>query len=161
MKTDSFSQKYGLPLVVMTVFLWIGFVCSISFMEAWVKFRTPNMTLPVGLAIGKVVFAALNKVEWVFAGILALTSVFQRERGKSTILLCIPILILVFQTFYLLPILNARSDALSQGLTLPKSYDHFYYIFVEVVKVVSLFIFGVQKIIDLRGKLTPPGSPQN
>ena len=29
------------PLAVVAVFLWIGFVCAISFMEAWLKFQAP------------------------------------------------------------------------------------------------------------------------
>jgi len=51
---------------LMCIFLWAGFVCAISFMEAWLKFRAPGVTLPIGLGIGKLIFAALNKVEWVF-----------------------------------------------------------------------------------------------
>ncbi|CRX37937.1 hypothetical protein [Estrella lausannensis] len=154
MKTDNFSQKIGYPLLVMAIFLWIGFVCSISFMEAWVKFRTPNMTLPVGLAIGKVVFAALNKVEWVFAGVIAFITFYRGAGGKRSVLVGIPIAILLIQTFYLLPVLNARADALSQGLSLPQSYGHFYYIFVEVVKVGTLLALGILAIGDLRGKQT-------
>ena len=51
-------------------FLWIGFVCAISFMEAWLKFRAPGITRPLGLGIGRLVFKALNKVEWFFAFVL-------------------------------------------------------------------------------------------
>ena len=42
-------------------FLWIGFICAISFMETRLKFRAPGVTLPIGLSIGKLVFRALNK----------------------------------------------------------------------------------------------------
>ena len=27
------------PIAVVTIFIWIGFICSISFMESWLKFR--------------------------------------------------------------------------------------------------------------------------
>jgi len=49
-------------IMVIVAFLWIGFVAAISFMEAWIKFQAPGITVPLGLGIGKIVFAALNKV---------------------------------------------------------------------------------------------------
>lgn len=54
-------------LAIASVFLWIGFVCAISFMEAWLKFSAPGVTIPIGLGIGRLVFSALNKVEWLLA----------------------------------------------------------------------------------------------
>ncbi len=54
-------------ILSMCVFMWMGFICAISFMEAWLKFRAPGVTVPIGLGIGKLVFGALNRVEWVFA----------------------------------------------------------------------------------------------
>ena len=59
--------KMPIAVAVIATFLWIGFVCAISFMEAWLKFRAPGITLPLGLGIGRLVFNALNKVEWIFA----------------------------------------------------------------------------------------------
>ena len=50
----------------MCVFLWIGFVGAISFMEAWLKFKAPGVTMPIGLGIGKLVFNALNKMAQMF-----------------------------------------------------------------------------------------------
>jgi uncharacterized membrane protein (DUF485 family) len=41
---------------LICVFLCIGFVGAISFMEAWIKFRAPGVTLSIGLGIGKLVF---------------------------------------------------------------------------------------------------------
>lgn len=58
------------------IFFWCGCVTAISFLEAWLKFRAPGVTVPIGLGVGRLVFAALNKLEWalaiaslVFAGI--------------------------------------------------------------------------------------------
>ena len=48
------------------VFFWAGSVFSISFMESWLKFRAEGVTLPIGLSIGRKVFKALNRMEWVF-----------------------------------------------------------------------------------------------
>ena len=51
----------GLLLLMLGV--WLGMLLGISFMEAPLKFRAPNMTIALGLGIGQLVFSALNKVE--------------------------------------------------------------------------------------------------
>jgi len=45
-----------MPVAAICTFVWIGFVCAISFMEAWLKFRAPGITVPLGLGIGRLVF---------------------------------------------------------------------------------------------------------
>lgn len=57
--------KYS--LAIASVFLWIGFVCAISFIEAWLKFKASGLSLPIGLGIGRLAFNVLNKVDWVLA----------------------------------------------------------------------------------------------
>ena len=54
-------------VVVAVTFVWLGMVLAISFLEAPLNFRAPNVTLPIGLGIGRLVFRALNIVEVVFA----------------------------------------------------------------------------------------------
>ncbi len=70
---SKFNSMVNNPVNIITTFLWIGFVCAISFMEAWLKFQAPGVTLAVGLGIGQLVFALLNKVEWVFASTVLIT----------------------------------------------------------------------------------------
>jgi hypothetical protein len=129
-------------ILIIATFIWVGFIGAISFMEAWVKFQAPLMTVPVGLSIGKVVFAALNKVEWALAILLIIAALVNKP--SSLLLLLIPIGILALQTIWLLPALNARADLLIQGAPAPASHIHFYYLFLEVVKILCLFLFGVQ-----------------
>ena len=62
----------GLFIVIIVIFLWAGFICAISFMESWLKFRAPGITMPVGLSIGKLVFSALNKIEWIFTFVIVI-----------------------------------------------------------------------------------------
>ncbi|WP_019537898.1 hypothetical protein [Proteiniphilum acetatigenes] len=135
------------------VFLWIGFVCAISFMEAWLKFRAPGVTLPLGLGIGSLIFKALNKVEWVFA-ILMAVDLFLLHRGIGInlprILFLIALLILIIQTLWLLPALDARIPLYQQGLEVPSSPLHFYYVGTEVVKVVCLIITGIHFLRSIR-----------
>lgn len=140
-------------LALPSIFLWIGFVCAISFMEAWVKFRAPGVTLPLGLGIGSLVFKALNKAEWVFA-ILMAVDLFLLHRGMGInlprVLFLIALLILIIQTLWLLPALDARIPLYQQGLEAPSSPLHFYYVGTEVVKVICLFITGIHFLRSIR-----------
>jgi len=130
-------------LIVPLVFLWIGFVCAISFMEAWLKFTAEGVTLNTGLAIGKVVFGALNKVELVLALSLSVIIALKKIKASWNILFFIALIILLFQTFYILPILSERINAFLAGKTPPNSNLHSYYVLLETIKVVSLIIYGL------------------
>lgn len=125
------------------IFLWTGFVCAISFMEAWLKFRAPGVSLPVGLSIGRLIFKALLSVEWVFAGLSVLILFYgDYYQHKNVIFLAIPIFLLLLQTVWLFPAMNKRVEMIISGAEPPRSAHHFYYIGAELVKVVSLGLFG-------------------
>lgn len=134
----------------ITIFIWIGFVCAISFMEAWLKFRADGVTLSIGLNIGKIVFSVLNKVEWAFLLIIISELIFRKVSilNWHGAILFIPFVILILQSFWLLPILSDRADMLIQGQTPKPSYIHLYYIGIEVIKVVCLFVFGMFLLKD-------------
>jgi hypothetical protein len=136
-------MKTKLKTTIAITFIWIGFVCAISFMEAWLKFRAPNITIPLGLGIGQLVFDALNKVELIFCVIIILCSPIGLKKIKDINYFFLVILvILMVQTFWLLPELNERANQIIQGITLPKSQLHFVFVALEIIKVVSLFLFG-------------------
>lgn len=145
------------PLVVSSVFLWVGFVCSISFMEAWLKFQAPGVTLPIGLGIGRIVFKALNQIEWVFAIVIILNFALRRIRkaNNKMIFLVIPLMILTVQTLELLPALDARALQIINGEILEPSVTHTVYIVLEAVKVISLLIFGSTLFLQARLKQAP------
>ncbi len=134
------------PLAIVITFLWIGFVCAISFMEAWLKFRAPGITLPLGLGIGRLVFDALNKVEWVF--ILAIVFQFLIAKAKFLSLKMIPFylaaILVIIQSIWLLPALDTRAEMHIQGLAVLPSNLHFYYVGFEAIKTISLTIFGIR-----------------
>lgn len=136
-------SKYG-PVIVACVFTWIGFVCAISFMEAWLKFRAPGISIPLGLGIGRLVFDALNKVEWVFMIVLLGCALADGTWKLRTGLLLLTLLVLLLlQTLWLLPRLDLRAGAYMKGTPPPPSYLHFYYVGMEVVKVAALFWYGI------------------
>ena len=131
---------------IALTFIWIGFVCAISFMEAWLKFQAPGITLELGLGIGKLVFNALNKVEWVLAIIILIKAIWSGEKllkGKNLLITLIAT-ILALQSFWLLPALFERANMHIESQNVSSnSIAHYTYIIVEVIKVISLTIFGV------------------
>ena len=133
------------PITVVSVFLWIGFICAISFMEAWLKFQAPGITLPLGLGIGRLVFSALNKVEWIFAIAIGIQLVIHKAPllSTKTVAFLLPLLLLFIQTVWLLPALDARAEMYIQDTIPPASNLHFYYAGGEVIKVICLLIYGI------------------
>ncbi len=133
------------PLVVICIFLWLGFLGGISFLEAWLKFRAPGITLPLGLGIGKLVFNALNKIEWILCLSILFSTLISKEKlfKRDYIMFLIPMGLLILQTIWLLPALDFRAEQIIQGISVPDSNLHFYYVIAEGVKVIFLSIFGV------------------
>jgi len=127
-------------------FIWIGFILSISFMEAWVKFRAESLDLPTALDVGRHVFSALNGVERVFSVFLTVV-VFYRYTDK--IIVATGVLIFTFivaQSGYLLPELNENAQLIIQGMQPEKSSVHMMYGVMEVLKLVALFVLGLRQV---------------
>lgn len=135
-------------IVTVICFIWIGMVLAISFMEAWLKFRAPGINLTLGLGIGKIVFAALNKIELFFASLLVIFLLLNKENLLQNTLVTIGFiaLILLVQLILIMPKLNERADKLIANQKINPSKAHFYYIVLEVFKLVSLFILGIQTL---------------
>jgi hypothetical protein len=138
------KSKVEQPIAVICTFTWIGFVCAISFLEAWLKFRAPGVTLPIGLGIGRLVFAALNKVEWVFAVAILISNIRVVKKVSTSPFYILVVLVLILQTAWLLPALDARAELYIQDKPVAHSYLHFYYVIAEGLKIISLFIFGTK-----------------
>ena len=134
------------PVIAVSTFVWIGFVCAISFMEAWLKFRAPGINLPLGLGIGRLVFNALNKVEIVLAVAILINLLFSKQPYTEwpNLLFLLALGIVAVQTFYLLPALDQRAETIIRGIEVAPSRLHFYYVGAEFIKVISLVIFGIK-----------------
>jgi len=134
------------PIAFAAVYLWLGFVCAISFMEAWLKFRAPGVTLPIGLSIGRLVFGALNKIEWICVLVIFSDLLISKEFFflNNNIAYYIPVILLFIQTMWLLPALDARAEIHIQGGIVEPSNLHFYYVGIEALKVLSLFVFSLK-----------------
>ncbi|MDD2984472.1 MAG: hypothetical protein PHQ74_13885 [Crocinitomicaceae bacterium] len=129
------------------VFIWIGFLLAISFMESWLKFRAPGVTMEVGLSVGNLVFNALNKVELTLIFLLILFSLFSASKPiYKEVSFLIPMLIVLIQTVVLLPQMDQRVLLLLNKEMLPPSNLHFYYVGGEVLKLTSLSVLGIRLI---------------
>ncbi|HYX08135.1 MAG TPA: hypothetical protein VE912_15500 [Bacteroidales bacterium] len=129
----------------ITVLFWAGFVSSISFMEAWLKFRAEGVTQTTGLSIGKKVFTAMNRMEWVFLIMFVLSLNIHGITGHYPLIISAGtvVLLLAWQTIHLLPSLNKRAVLIING-SKPgkKSSVHLLYGIAEILKVASLLIAG-------------------
>ena len=130
--------------LVAVPFIWFGTVLAISFVEAPLKFQAPGVTIPLGLGIGRLVFFALNKIELVLAAVFLLSLFGNRSVGKAaTTVFATIALILCVETFWLLPVLDARAEEVINGTAEPFSKMHFIYIALDAVKLILLFTLGI------------------
>jgi len=130
-------------LQIAIPFIWFGLVCGISFLETPLKFRAPNITLPLGLGIGRIVFSAVNKVEIALATLFLISMFFVRPENEFPLLYFgVIVFLLILQTIWLLPSLNARAAAVINETFATSSYTHFIFIAFEVIKVILLLALG-------------------
>lgn len=133
----------GAATAAASVFLWLGMVLAISFLEAPLKFRAPGVTPAIGLGIGRLVFRALNTVESVLAAIIAVAFAVSDRPVAAVAAAATAATTLVVQLLVVKPRLTRRSDAVLAGLDAPRSRAHYAYVGLEVVKVIALGVAGI------------------
>ncbi|MEY8017391.1 hypothetical protein [Mycobacterium servetii] len=129
-------------IVVAVAFVWLGMVLAISFLEAPLKFRAPNVTTQIGLGIGRLVFRALNSIEVVFAILIAAVVVPSPPPAGATAAIATACAMLAIQLIAVRPFLTRRSDKVLAGRDAPRSRGHYAYIGLEVAKAVALAVAG-------------------
>ncbi len=125
------------------VFVWLGMVLAISFLEAPLKFRAPDVTLRIGLGIGRLVFRALNVAETVLAALLVVATVVAPPPVGVLTGGAVLVGTLLVQLVAVRPTLSRRSDRVLAGADVPRSRSHYVYIALEAVKVAALIVTGV------------------
>lgn len=129
---------------------WAGLIAGISFLEAPLKFQAPGITIPLGLGIGQLVFQALNKIEIVLLVIILVCSFPAPLKNIKTRLLVILTIILLADTFWLLPLLDERAKLVLAGSPPPASHHHILYIIIESIKLLLLIVLGSLNLNTLR-----------
>ncbi|HKP42086.1 hypothetical protein [Mycobacterium sp.] len=130
-------------VAIAAVFVWLGMVLAISFIEAPLKFRAPGVTLQIGLGIGRLVFRALNAVELALAAAVVACFAVKLPATGIVAAAAVAVLALLAQVLLVRPRLSRRSDAVLAGAEGPRSRAHWAYVGLETVKVIALLIVGV------------------
>jgi hypothetical protein len=125
------------------VFVWLGMVLAISFIETPLKFRAPGVTLQIGLGIGRLVFRALNACELALAAVVVVCFVTERPATCAAVAVAVAVAVLLAQVLVVRPRLTRRSDTVLAGGEGPRSRAHWVYVGLEIVKVIALLIAGV------------------
>jgi hypothetical protein len=133
----------SLSVAVAVVFLWLGMVLAISFLEAPLKFRAPGVTVRIGLGIGRLVFRALNTAETALALALVIGLVLGDPPARITVAAGVVVAVLVIQLALVRPGLTRRSELVLAGQEVPHARGHYAYIGLELLKVVALITTGV------------------
>ena len=139
--------------------IWFGMTAGVSLLATPVRFSAPTITRPIALDVGQVVFAALNKAEFVALIILL---VLVRVSGKARELWagCGALaLILIAQSMWLLPELSARTQQIIAGVEPPPSFVHGAYSILELSKLLLLLYLGFRSMQMLQSgtKTSSPG----
>lgn len=129
-------------LAIAAVFVWLGMVLAISFLETPLRFRAPGVTLAIGLGIGKLVFRALNACEYVFAIVVAVALFTHETSAGFNAAAGAAVGALFTQTVLVRPLLSRRTVAVLDGEERAPSSAHYAYIALELVKVIGLTVTG-------------------
>lgn len=127
-------------------FTWLGMTAGISLLATPVRFSAGTVTRPVALDVGRVVFAALNKAEFVALIILLVMVRVSAEARKLWIASLALALILLTQATWLLPELAARTDQIIAGIEPAPSSAHAVYSVLELTKILLLAYAGFRSL---------------
>ena len=139
------SQKWFLAVLqnpAWICLIWFGMTAGVSLLATSARFSAPTITRPIALDVGQVVFAALNKAEFV-ALILLLFAVLVSDKARTLWAGCGALtLILLAQSMWLLPELSARTQQIIAGTEPAPSYVHGAYSILELCKLLLLLYLG-------------------
>jgi hypothetical protein len=134
--------ELAIRVAAAATLVWLGMVLAISFLEAPLKFRAQGLELRVGLAIGRIVFRALNFAEVVWAVVIAVCLTIAGPSRPLVILAAVTAVLLAVQLLLVRPRLNRRSARVLAGDDAPRSRAHHAYIGLEVLKLAALVGLG-------------------
>lgn len=118
--------------------LWLGLIVGISLIEAPLKFQAPGITVPLGLGIGRLVFAAMNVVEAALAVLLVVAALASRAPRAERILSVVLTAVLAVKALVIRPMMHATTDAVIAGESEGGSSLHYLYIAADGLLIVLL-----------------------
>jgi hypothetical protein len=99
------------------IMLWAGVLIGVSFLAAPAKFNAPGLSLPVAMEVGRREFGALNLTELVLAVVTLALAAYARPDRTIRLGLGLAAVIVVLQSLWLLPVLDARAELIIRGET--------------------------------------------
>ena len=127
-------------------FIWFGMTAGISMIATPARFTATTITRPIALDVGRVVFAALNRAEFI-ALIILLVIVRASGMTRHYLAFCgVLALILLAQALWLLPELALRTDQIIAGIEPGPSIAHAAYSILELSKLTLLLYLGFRSL---------------
>jgi class 3 adenylate cyclase len=114
--------ELAIRVAAAATLIWLGMV--LAFLEAPLKFRAEGLELRVGLAIGRIVFRALNITEVAWAVVIASCLTIAPSSRPVLVLAAVTGVLLAVQLLWVRPRLNRRSDRVLAGHDAPRSRAH-------------------------------------
>lgn len=131
--------------------VWLGLIVGISLIETPLKFQAPGMTVPLGLGVGRLVFAAMNIVEALLAGLLLLAALRSRAGRSEWILTVALVVVLALKSLVVRPLMHATTDAVIRGESAGGSGLHYLYIAADgalIVGLIALLVLGARSLLQ-------------
>jgi hypothetical protein len=122
--------------------LWAGVLIGVSFLAAPAKFAASSLTLPVAMDVGRQEFGALNLAEIALVIVTLALAAYARPERTVWLGLGLAAVIVLLQSVWLLPVLDARAELIMQGETPERAPWHMLYVGAEVVKLLLLLVVG-------------------
>jgi hypothetical protein len=124
------------------VLVWAGLALGVAFVATPAKFLAPSLSLPVALDVGRHTFAVFNRLELLLLVGLSVLALFSSRRRTWLAALALPGAIVLAQTIWLIPALDARVGDILAGRSPSPSNLHGLYIAAEAAKVAVLTLIG-------------------
>ncbi len=123
---------------------------GVSMIATPARFSAPTISRPVALDVGRVVFAAFNKAEFVALVLLLLIVRMRGLAGRWWAVCVLLALIVLAQGAWLIPELASRTDLIIAGMEPPASPAHAIYASLELAKIALLMLLGFSTITESR-----------
>jgi hypothetical protein len=141
MPTRETTDLAAAGLLIVSL-LWAGMLLGVSFLATPAKFLAPSLDLPVALDVGRHTFAVFNGVEIGWSVALVGLVLCRLPARWLYGVVAVPCGIVLLETAWLLPVLDARVGMIIAGNTPPDSVLHILYILLEAVKLAALLVLA-------------------
>ena len=132
--------RRGRTVLAALLLLWAGVLLGAAFLAVPASFGTPDLDRPLGLAVARQIFQALDRVELVFALASAAVALVGRTARLVRIALGLGWLVLALRSWWLLPALSARTEMILAGSEPPPAVYHALSSGLAITQLVLLLI---------------------